>query len=132
MKMLHKKQIILTFHFKKIFILFFKIKLQQLDFNCNKLNKRHRLNVNMRSKWCCRQHKDVLLTLERRPASMESRRYSISSLSKSFVDSKNSTISDSILLFVEILYLDDPYNKMFTRSSDCQECGGFQGVSIFV
>ena len=63
---------------------------------------------------------------------MESRRYSISSLSKSFVGSKNSTISDSILLFVEILYLDDPYNKMFTRSSDCQECGGFQGVSIFV
>ena len=39
-----------------------------------------------------------------------------SSLSKCFVDSNNSTASDSILLFVERLYLDDPY-KMFTRSS---------------
>ena len=35
-------------------------------------------------------------------------------LSKRFLDSKNSIVSDSILLFVEKLHLDDPYNKMFT------------------
>ena len=40
-----------------------------------------------------------------------------SGLSKRFVDSKNSTVSDSILLFVEKLYLDNPYNKIFTISS---------------
>ena len=40
-----------------------------------------------------------------------------SGLSKRFVDSKNSTVSDSVLLFVEKLYLDYPYNKIFTRSS---------------
>ena len=38
-------------------------------------------------------------------------------MSKRFVDSKKSTVSDSILLFVEKLYLDDPYNKIFTISS---------------
>ena len=37
-----------------------------------------------------------------------------SGLSKRFLDSKNSIVSDSILLFVEKLHLDDPYNKMFT------------------
>lgn len=37
-------------------------------------------------------------------------------LSKHFVDSNNSTVSDSILLFVERLYLDDPY-KIFARPS---------------
>ena len=40
-----------------------------------------------------------------------------SGLSKRFVDSKNSTVNDNILLFVEKLYLDDPYNEMFTISS---------------
>ena len=40
-----------------------------------------------------------------------------SGLSKYFVDSKKSTASASFLLFVEKLYLDDPYNKMFTISS---------------
>ena len=37
--------------------------------------------------------------------------------SKRFVDSKNSVVSDSILLLVEKLYLDDPYHKMFKISS---------------
>ena len=36
-----------------------------------------------------------------------------SGLSKRFLDSKNSIVSDSILLFVEKLHLDDPYNKIF-------------------
>ena len=40
-----------------------------------------------------------------------------SGLLKLFIDSKNSTVSDSIWLFVEELYLDDPYNKMFTIPS---------------
>ena len=40
-----------------------------------------------------------------------------SGLSKCFVDFKNLPVSDSILLFVEKLYLDDPYNKMFTKAS---------------
>ena len=40
-----------------------------------------------------------------------------SGLSKCFADSKNSTVSDRILLFVEKLYLDDPFNKIFTISS---------------
>ena len=35
-------------------------------------------------------------------------------LSKCFVESKNSTVSGSILLPLEKLYLDDPYNKVFT------------------
>ena len=39
------------------------------------------------------------------------------SLSKCFVDYKNLIVSASILLFIEKLYLDDPYNKIFTRSS---------------
>ena len=39
-----------------------------------------------------------------------------SGFSKRFVDSKNSIVSDNILL-VEKLYLDDPYNKMFKISS---------------
>ena len=38
-----------------------------------------------------------------------------SRLSKCFVDSKKSTISDSILLFVEKLYLDDPYKKIIIQ-----------------
>ena len=60
-------------------------------------------------------------------------------LSKLFLDSKISTVSDSILLFVEKLYLDGPYNKMFTIlyvHSDfikcCKDYRGFQGVSLFV
>ena len=40
-----------------------------------------------------------------------------SGLSKRFVDSKKSTVSDSILLFVGKPCVDDPYNKMFTISS---------------
>ena len=40
-----------------------------------------------------------------------------SGFSKRFVDSKNSIVSDNILLLVEKLYLDDPYNKMFKISS---------------
>ena len=49
--------------------------------------------------------------------SMESRRYiQKSGLSKRFVDSKNSKVNDSIFLFVEKLYLDDPYYKMYTRA----------------
>ena len=40
-----------------------------------------------------------------------------SGLSKCFVDFKNLPVSDSILLFVEKLYLDGPYNKMFTKAS---------------
>ena len=34
--------------------------------------------------------------------------------SKHFVVSKNSTVSDCVLLFVKKLYSDDPYNKIFT------------------
>ena len=37
-------------------------------------------------------------------------------LSKPFLDSKNSVESGSILLFVEKLYLRNPYNKIFTSS----------------
>ena len=33
------------------------------------------------------------------------------------MDYKNLIVSASILLFIEKLYLDDPYNKIFTRSS---------------
>ena len=40
-----------------------------------------------------------------------------SGLSKQFVDFENSTVSGSISLFVEKLYLDDQYNKMFTTLS---------------
>ena len=39
-----------------------------------------------------------------------------SGFSKRFVDSNNSTIKDSILLFVEDLYLDDPYNEILAIS----------------
>ena len=39
-----------------------------------------------------------------------------SGLSKCFVDSENAAVSDSVLLLVKRLYLDDPYNKMFTIS----------------
>ena len=39
-----------------------------------------------------------------------------SGLLKRFVDFKNTSVSVSILLFVEKLYLDDPHNKMFTIS----------------
>ena len=48
----------------------------------------------------------------------ENRRYSKERFVETFhIDSKNSTVSDSILLFVGKPYLDDPYNKMFTRLS---------------
>ena len=40
-----------------------------------------------------------------------------SGLSKRSVLSKNSIVRDSILLFFEKLYLDDPYNKRFTKST---------------
>ena len=39
------------------------------------------------------------------------------SLSKVFLDSKNSRVNDYILIFVEKLYLADPYDKMLTISS---------------
>ena len=39
------------------------------------------------------------------------------SLSKGFLDSKNSRVNDYILIFVEKLYLADPYDKMLTISS---------------
>ena len=39
------------------------------------------------------------------------------SLSKVFLDSKNSRVNYYILIFVEKLYLADPYDKMLTISS---------------
>ena len=56
--------------------------------------------------------------LERRNVSMESRRYSKERFAaKTFRRYENPTVSDSILLLVEKLYLDVPYNKIFPRSS---------------
>ena len=37
--------------------------------------------------------------------------------SKRLVDCKNSTVNDSIFLFVQKLYLYDQYNKIFIRPS---------------
>ena len=37
--------------------------------------------------------------------------------SKYFVDSKNSIVSDRLLLFVGKIYLDDPYDKICVSSS---------------
>ena len=61
-----------------------------------------------------------------------------SGLSKQFVDFENSSVSVSISLFVEKLYLNDQYNKTFTTLSSsnlikyCQDYWGFQEVSFFV
>ena len=74
--------------------------------NCSQLNTSHHPSVNMASTWCRRQHIDMLWTLER-PWKVDA--IQKSSLLKRFEDSKNLTVGDSISLFV-----DDPYNKMFT------------------
>ena len=71
---------------------------------------------------------------------MESRRYSKERFAaKTFHRYENPTVSDSILLLVEKLYLDVPYNKIFPRSSSQWfnrvyiyiYNGGFQKVSFF-
>ena len=89
----------------------------------------------------CLQNRDVLSTLEQHYVAMEQRHVSIqqSILSKRVLDSKNSAESDSILLFVEKLYLGNPYDKIFTSSLSqwfnkkcCQDWGGCQGVSFFI
>ena len=66
----------------------------------------------------CLQNRDVLSTLEQHYVAMEQRHVSIqqSILSKRVLDSKNSAESDSNLLFVEKLYLGNPYDKIFTSS----------------
>ena len=66
---------------------------------------------------------------------MESRRYSKERFAKTFRRYENPTVSDSILLLVEKLYLDVPYNKIFPRSSsqwfNRVYNEGFQKVSFF-
>ena len=57
---------------------------------------------------------NIASTLGQHHVSMDSRCYLKEWFVKRFVDSKKSAVSDSILLFVEKLYLDGPYNKIFT------------------
>ena len=83
---------------------------------CSQLNTRRLPKVNMAhdvsndSYRCYRHWNDVM-----RPWKLDA--IQKNSSSKHFVDSKNSTVSDCVLLFVKKLYSDDPYNKIFTMSS---------------
>ena len=85
--------------------------------NCYKLNTRNCPNVIMAFAWCRRQHRTYYGRRNNIMCPWKLDAIQKSSLSKPFVESKISTVSDRIFLFVQKLYLDDPYNKMCTVSS---------------
>ena len=65
----------------------------------------------------CQQHIDVLTMLEHFMCPWKGGTIQKSIFSKRLVDCKNSTVNDSIFLFVQKLYLYDQYNKIFIRPS---------------